>query len=200
MSEDQMFILGEQTFGNVVQQIKSEQLELSLPEWFELGRSQDRAKLKLRDILNYHAYDTAWVSETFAGKTVKEVGDKYDGDLLGNDPLGKYQEYSQAAIAAIKNNYDPDRTVHFSYGDYPAKEAILHVTSFRIFRAYDLAKLIGAETALPADLAEAAHKLIEPHADEWRQYGIFKPAQPVPDDADPQAKLFAMAGRDPNWR
>jgi uncharacterized protein (TIGR03086 family) len=200
MSEDQMFILAEQTFGNVVRQIKPEQLGLSLPEWFELGQSQDRTKLKLRDVLNYHAYDTAWVPETFAGKTVEEVGDKFDGDLLNDDPLGKYQEYSGAAVAFIQNNYDSERIVHFSYGNYPAKEAILHVASFRIFRAYDLAKLIGAETALPVDLVDAAHGFIEPHADEWRQYGIYKPARPVPDNADAQAKLFALVGRDPNWR
>lgn len=200
MNEDQIFILAEQTFGNVVRHIKPEQLDLNLPDWFELGQSQDRTKLKLRDILNYHAYDTAWVPKTFAGKTVEEVGDKYDGDLLGDDLLGKYQEYSDAAIAAIQNDYDSERIVHFSYGDYPAKEAILHVASFRVFRAYDIAKLIGAETALPVDLVEAAHKSIEPHVDEWRQYGIYKPAQPVPDDADAQAKLFAMVGRDPNWR
>jgi hypothetical protein len=40
MQENDMFILAEQTFGDVVRQIKSDQLTLPLPEWFELGSSQ----------------------------------------------------------------------------------------------------------------------------------------------------------------
>jgi uncharacterized protein (TIGR03086 family) len=199
MQENDMFILAEQTFGDVVRQIKSDQLTLPLPEWFELGSSQDRSKLTLRDILNYHTYDTAWIPDTFAGKTIAEVGSKYDGDLLGDDPQTAYQRYSDAAISAIRNNYDPARTVHFTYGDFPACEAITHPTSFRVFRAYDFAKLIGVDRTLPVELVEGAYAMIAPHADEWRQMGVYQPARPVADDVDTQAKLFALVGRDPNW-
>lgn len=123
----------------------------------------------------------------------------YDSDLLGDDPLIAYQRYSDVAISAIRNTYDPERTVHFTYGDFPAREAITHPTSFRVFRAYDFAKVIGVNRALPVELAEGAYAMIAPHADEWRQMGVYKPARPVADDANAQAKLFALVGRDPNW-
>ncbi|MBA3823877.1 MAG: TIGR03086 family protein [Ktedonobacterales bacterium] len=199
MQENDVFILAERTFVGVVQQIQPEQLTLHLPEWFELGRSQDRSTLTLRDILNYHAYDTAWIPDSFAGKTIADVGSKYDGDLLGADPLAAYQRYSDAAISAITQHYDPERTVHFTYGDFPAREAITHPTSFRVFRAYDFAKLIGVDRALPGELVKSAYDLIAPHADEWRHMGVYQAARPVADDADAQAKLFALVGRDPNW-
>ncbi len=199
MRENEVFILAERTFADVVRQIQPEQLILQLPEWFDLGRSQDRSKLTLRDILNYHAYDTAWIPDSFAGKTIAEIGGKYDGDLLGNDPLAAYQRYSDSAISAIRNNYDPERTVHFTYGDFPSHEAITHPTSFRVFRAYDFAKLIGVSRALPVELAEGTYTMIAPHAEEWRQMGLYKSSRPVADDADAQAKLFALVGRDPVW-
>jgi hypothetical protein len=42
--------------------------------------------MTLRRIINYHAYDDAWVPEVLAGKTIAEVGMKWDGDLLGDHP------------------------------------------------------------------------------------------------------------------
>ena len=200
MKEDELFILSEETFADIVQQITPEQLKQSLPAWFELGRTQARDDLTLRDVLNYHAYDTAWVPDTYTGKTVDEVGDKYDGDLLGDDPIASYMKYSDAAIAAIRENYEPDLMVHYTYGDFPAREAITHITNFRVFRAYDFAKLIGADTALPEQLVTGIHEHIAPHIDEWRSMGIFKDALPVREDADAQAKLFALVGRNPDWR
>lgn len=197
MDEDRIFVLAERTFAGVVGQIRPDQLDEPVPEWFEVGRSEGRPTL--RELLDYHAYDTAWIPDTFAGRTINEVGDAHDGDLLDDDPLGSYQRCSDAAVAAIETSYDPDRIVHFSYGDLPAHEAITHVTSFRVFRAYDVAKLIGVDRALPAELVAGAQAEIEPRVDEWRQMGIFKPALPVDDDADPQAKLFALVGRDPHW-
>lgn len=199
MKEDELFILSEESFANVVRQIEPEQLDMILPEWFKLGRSQDGRDHTLREILNYHAYDTAWVPETYAGKRPDEVGDKYEGDLLQDDPIASYERYSDAAISAIQNNYDPDRIVHYTYGDYPAREAIVHISNFRVFRTYDFAKFIGADTALPEKLVTGIYEYIAPHIDEWVEMGIFEPALPVPADADAQAKLFALVGRDPDW-
>ena len=200
MKEDEWFILSEKTFADVVRQITPDHMTLKLPEWFELGRSQDRDDFTLRDILNYHAYDTAWVPDTYAGKTIAEVGDRYDGYLLGVDPIENYEKFSDDAIEFIRNHYDPDLIVHYTYGDFPAREAIKHITSFRVFRAYDFAKLIGADKALPEQLINGANEHITPRVEEWRAMGIYKPALPVSEDADAQAKLFAMVGRDPDWR
>lgn len=193
MTEAEVYIAAEQALTNVIKQIKTEQLKQNLPDWFQIGRTQDRSKITLRDIINYHAYDTAWVPETLAGKTIAEVGDKYDGDLLGEGPIASYMKLADAAIAAAKTA-ELDKTVHLTYGDWPAREYFKHITSFRGFRTYDIAKLIGADTKLPDDLVQGMYEEFKPEAENWRKMGIFGPEYPTAADSDLQTKLFAMCG------
>lgn len=196
MTEQEVFILAEQTLAKVVDQVKDDQWDLKLPEWFQLGGTQDRDKITLKTIINYHAYDTAWVPDVLAGKTAEEVGTKYDGDLLDDDPKGSYQNFSNKAVEAVKSLDDPDKIVHISYGDFPAKEYLKHITSFRGFRAYDIAKLIGANTKLPGDLVQGLWDEVEPEVEGWRQMGVYGPEVKVPEDADLQTKLLGMVGRE----
>jgi len=126
-----------------------------------------------------------------------EVGSTYDGDLLGNDPKGSYRRYSERAIAAALDLKDPEEGVHLSYGDFPAREYFKHITSFRGFRAYDLAKWIGTDTTLPPELVQGLWDEILPEIDMWRQIGVFGPPVPVPDNAPLQDRLLGMVGRDP---
>ena len=194
MTEVEVYIASENALSNVIKQIKPDQWSMKLPEWFELGSSQDRDKLDLKTIVNYHAYDTAWVPDTLAGKTIAEVGAKYDGDLLGEDPAGSYAKLAELAIAAAKTA-DPDKIVHLTYGDFPTREYFKHIMSFRGFRAYSIAKLIGADTKLPDDLVQGMWDIISPEVEDWRKMGVFPPPVEVPADADLQTKLLGMCGR-----
>ena len=197
MSEKEVYILSEKTFNEVVQQIPENLWDLHLPEWFQLGRTQDRAYTALRTVINYHAYDTAWVPEVLAGKTIAEVGDTYDGDLLGDHPKDAYAAFSESAIKAAEELDDPNKVVHLSYGDFPAREYFMHITSFRGFRAYDLAKLIGVDTTLPPELVEGMWNEFAPHAEEWRKMGVFGEEVSLPANASQQDRLIALSGRDP---
>ena len=82
-------------------------------------------------------------------------------------------------MLAVRAFDDPDRTVHLSYGDWPAREYLKHITSFRGLRTYDIAKLIGADTTLPPDLVQGLWDEIAPSAEEWRKLGVYGPAVPV---------------------
>lgn len=195
MQRNELFIAAEELFLHVFAQIQPNQMDMPLPEWFRGLYAGTQPTLK--PVLNYHAYDTAWVPETFAGKTIDEVGDKYDGDLLGDNPITSYTTYSKLATDYIRDNFDENRLIHFTYGDFPASEAILHPTGFRIFRAYDIAKLIRANTKLPEDVCQAAYEYFGPSMEMYRAAGIYGSAIPVDDNASAQAKLFAMVGRDP---
>ena len=126
-----------------------------------------------------------------------EVGSTYDGDLLGDDPKGGYRRYSERAIAAALQLQDPEKVVHLSYGDFPAREYFKHITSFRGFRAYDIARWIGIDTSLPPALVKGLWDEILPEIDVWRQIGVFGPPVPVPDNAPLQDRLLGMVGRDP---
>jgi hypothetical protein len=99
MTEVEVYVLANNQLNKVIQQIKDDQWNLPIPEWFQVGRAQ--GDMTLRTIINYHAYDDIWVSDTLAGKTIAEVGDKYDGDLLGDDPKAKFAEITERGIVRM---------------------------------------------------------------------------------------------------
>lgn len=194
MSITEIFTLAESTLLEVIREIKPEQWSMKMPSTFAANLDPGAT---LRDVINYHTFDEAWVPEVLAGKTVAEVGSKYAGDLLGDDPAGAYAKYLDKAKTAISQIKDLKQTVHLSYGDFSAEEYLTHITYFRGMRAYDLANLIGVSTQLPDALVVGLWQTLAPQAEEWRQLGVFGPAVNVSDQAPLQDKLLGLTGRQP---
>jgi hypothetical protein len=168
---------------------------MEMPETFA---RRGGGKVTLREIINYHAYDDAWVPDMLAGKTMDEAGKtKFDGDLLGENPPAGFGEIVDAACAAARALDDLDRIVHCSFGDFTAREYLWQINSFRGLRAHDIARVIGANTRLPNDLVQGLWDELSPHVEEWRAIGVYGPAVEVPGDADLQARLLGMTGRNP---
>jgi uncharacterized protein (TIGR03086 family) len=193
MAERDVFILSEQALADVIDQIRPEQWDLPKPEWFATGGQGDAT---LREIVNYHAYDSAWVPDVLAGKTTAEVGDAHEH--IKTDADSAYRMYSDSAIAASRALEDPERTVHLSYGDFPAREYLKHITSFRGFRMHDIARWIGVSTQMPPALVQGMWDELEPEIEAWRAMGVYGPAVAVADDAPLQDRLLGLAGRDPH--
>jgi hypothetical protein len=193
MAERDVFILAERALANVIDQVRPEQWEQRKPEWFHSGGLADAS---LRDVVNYHAYDSAWVPDTLAGRTTAEVGDVYEP--LKTTAAPEYRVHSDAAIAAAQALDEPQRVVHLTYGDFPAAEYLRHCTSFRGFRVFDIARWIGASTEMPPDLVQGMWDLLSPDMEAWRALGVYRAAVPVPDDAPLQDRLLGLAGRDPH--
>jgi hypothetical protein len=77
VNEKEVFILADEALKSVVDQIGDDQWDTRVPD----DMSARQPGLTLRQIINYHAYDDAWVPDVLAGKTIAEVGAQYDGDL-----------------------------------------------------------------------------------------------------------------------
>lgn len=197
MTEPEVFVLADQTLNKVVGQIKDDQWGMEMPPEFTRNRPE---KATLRTIINYHAYDDAWVPDIVATKTMDAAGKtKFDGDLLGDDPKASFANYVEAACAAVQalSADDLDRTAHLSYGDFPVREYLQHISYFRGLRVYDLSRVIGIDTKMPANLVQGLWDMLSPHADEWRTMGVFPPEVKVPEDASLQDKLLGLTGRQP---
>ena len=192
MTEQEVFILADQALKAVVDQIRDDQWDLRVPD--DMTR---RPGATLRETINYHAYDDAWVPDVLAGRTIAEVGDEHDGDLLGDHPKLNFASIVEAAVLAVRDFDDLDGAVHLSYGDWPAREYLKHITSFRGLRAHDIAKFIGADTTLPPGLVQGLWEVLSPQAEEWREMGVYGPAVPVPEDAPLQDRLLGLTGRQP---
>lgn len=195
MNEQDVFILANTTLKGVIDQIRDDQWGTALPDDFPT--MDPSRKLTVREAVNYHAYDDAWVPDTLAGKTIDEVGSAYDGDLLGDPPTEGYARYNARANDAVRAITDLDQPVHLSYGDFPTREYLRHVTSFRGLRVFDIAKALGFDTTMPDDLVQGLWDQITPEVEQWRELGVFGPKVEVPDDAPLQDRLLGITGRQP---
>ena len=195
MNEPDVFVLAEHALQHVINQIQDDQWDMEMPPSFA---RRNQSTVTLREIVSYHAYDDAWVPEMLAGKTMDEAGkSKFDGNLMGDDPKASFAKIVEAACAAARGLDDLGRTVHCSFGDYPAREYFWQINGFRGLRAHDIARVIGVNSDLPAELVQGLWDEIRPHAEEWRSIGVFPPAVEVPEDAPLQAKLLGLTGRQP---
>lgn len=189
MTIQELFIMSNQELRKVVDQITGDQWDLAMPP----GLSSKPTNLK--DAVRYHTYDDAWVSDVLASKTKEEVGKIYESILSNEDIIATYDRYNESAIDAVREFEDLTRTTHLSYGDFPARDYLQHIISFRAFRSYDIAKLIGTDTTMESDFVEALLEEFSPVIEDYRQMGVFPPAIQVSSDASPQVKLLAMVGR-----
>jgi hypothetical protein len=200
MNEPEVFVLANRTLYEVVAQIRPDQWDVDLPPTFA-RRDTDQVP-KLREVINYHAYDDAWVPDMVAGRTMEEAGaTKFDGDLLGSDPAKAFGAIVDKACAAVEGLGDTDldaAMAHLSFGDYTVRQYFWQINLFRAMRAHDLALVIGVPPALPPELVQGVWDEVRPNAEEWRGIGVFPAAVPVPDDAPLLDRLLGLTGRPPS--
>ena len=191
METRDLFLASDGALRGVVSRLTPADLERQVPNDWSRADAQT-----LRDILALHARDEAWVPDLLAGRTMEEVGDRWDGDLLADDPIGNYLALNTAAESAALDAFlDPEATTaHFSYGDYPLTEGFIHIAIYRAFQASMIARLVGLDYALPPVVIEGMNELVVPIVDQWRAIGIFPPAQEVPDGADAEDRLLGTVG------
>lgn len=191
METRDLFIASDGAMRDVVGRLAPADLDHPVPaDWSSTPVST------LRDILAQHAMDEAWVPDLLDGKTMDEVGDRWKGDLLGDQPIDNYLALNLAAEeAALNEMLDLDTAVmHFSYGDYPAKEGFLHLAIYRAFQAWMIARLVGMDYSLPSQVVDGMNEWVVPRIADWRAIGVFPPAQPVPDGADAESALLHVTG------
>jgi len=196
MIEQEVFVLADRTLNDVVVKIADDQWDLRMPASF--ARRGAGEPPTLREIVNYHAYDDSWVPDMLAGKTMEAAGrGNFKGDLLGATPKRAFSSVVDRACDAVRDVKDLDFTVHTSFGDFSARDYLIQITYFRGLRAHDIAKMIGVDRNLPADLVQGLWEELSPVADEWREMGAFPPRVAVPEDAPLQNRLLGLTGRDP---
>lgn len=194
MDVRKLFVLSDHALTKVVDQIIPDDWK-KIPDITTYGDK----KQTLREIVNYHAYDDAWVPDVLAGETAAEVGTKYDGDLLGDDTKKNWHEIEDKAVAAVEALSDEDlnKVVHLSYGDFPAKDYLWHIATFRVYRAIEIAQFLGVDDTLPEELVSGMYEILKPNAAALRQMGVFKEEIKVAEDAPLYDKLLALSGRSP---
>ena len=55
----------------------------------------------MRDLANHVTNENLWTVPLMEGATIEEVGDRFDGDVLGDDPIGSALAAARAAITSM---------------------------------------------------------------------------------------------------
>jgi uncharacterized protein (TIGR03086 family) len=174
-------------------------------EWTEprVGRIRDEqwslptpcTEWDVRALLEHMVSGHVWVAPLVAGETIAQVGDRFDGDLLGADPLAAWSAAARQACDAFEQDGALDRIVNLSYGDVPARVYAQERFVDVFCHAWDLSRAIGADERIPEDLVVAAAEALEPFEGPWRASGALGPVLETAPDADAQARLLARLGR-----
>lgn len=149
----------------------------------------------VRALVNHVVAEDRWTPPLLAGRTIAEVGDRFAGDLLGDDPVGACEDAAREAVAAMAGEGVLERTVHLSFGDVPGREYALQLFADHLIHAWDLARATGGDETLEADLVAACAAWFDGAEAAYREAGVIGPRPALPADADPQAVLLARFGR-----
>jgi uncharacterized protein (TIGR03086 family) len=180
-----LFRRGAERFGHHVQAVREDQWRLQTPdtEW------------NVRALVRHIVHELLWAPELFAGKTIAEVGDRFEGEVLGDHPQDAYAIAASAAIAAVEEPGALERTVHLSYGDVPGRHYAFEMANDLWIHGWDLARAIRADERIDPDVAEVLYRFYQPLEPGLKASGMFGRQVDPPPGADTQTKLLAVMGR-----
>ena len=153
------------------------------------------ADYDVRTLVNHIVSGNFWVAPLVGGSSIADVGDKLDGDVLGDDPLTTYEQSAGEADAAFSAPGAMEASVAVSYGPVPGAVYAGHRFLDVLIHGWDLAKATKQDTKLDDGLVEACWEVVTPQAELLKGSGMFGGDVEVPPDADPQTRLLALLGR-----
>lgn len=175
-------------FSGLVAQLSEDHLTRPTPctEW------------DVRALVAHLVEENLWVPPLMAGETIESVGDRFAGDVVGDDPAGAWQASVGPACAALEESGAMERTVHLSFGDVPGSEYAKQLTVDLVVHAWDLARGAGLAETLDPEGVEACLEWAEPWKPMLAQASEhFDPPIEPGSGADPQTRLLNLFGRRP---
>lgn len=151
----------------------------------------------VRALVNHLVNEELWAPELLAGSTIEQVGSRFDGDLLGADPVAAFDTAAAAALAAVRAEGVVEGTVALSSGAHPGGEYVVALAADHLVHAWDLARAIGADETLDATAVEAVGEWFTGMEATYRDLGVIGPRVELPAGSSAQDQLLAMMGRTP---
>lgn len=150
----------------------------------------------VRDLVNHVTGEELWTVPLMHGSTIAEVGDRFAGDVLGDDPVARSHRAASEA-AAVGDEAPPGTTVHLSYGDEDAGEYLYQLAADHLVHGWDLAAATGGNTRLDPELVDEVATWFAGREDAYRAAGAI--GGHLDTRGDPQTDLLAAFGRDARW-
>lgn len=149
----------------------------------------------VRELVHHLVHEQRWAVPLLFGATIEEVGARFDGELLGDDPVTAFDVAAAGALAAVRADDDLGRTVHLSFGDHPAGEYVMQLAADHLVHTWDLARALGTDETLDPDLVDAVGAWFGELEAVYREMGVIGPRVDV--DGGAQERLLGRFGRQP---
>lgn len=156
------------------------------------------AEWDVRALVNHVVGEELWTAPLVDGATMAEVGDRFDGDVLGEDPATVARTAALEAVGAVTQRLPAGGTVHLSFGDVPIEEYVHQLTADHLVHSWDLAAATGQSRQLDPDVVAGVAEWFADQESTYRDGGAIGPRVGSAGD-DPQSQLLAGFGRDPSW-
>ena len=155
------------------------------------------AEWDVRALVNHVVGEDRWTRPLLQGMTIADVGDRFDGDLLGDDPRAVGHDAAADAVAAVDELLAGLDTVHLSYGDEDPAEYVRQLCADHLIHGWDLAAATGQDRTLDPQLVEEVGAWFADREELYRSAAVIGPR--AAGGGDPQSDLLAGAGRPPDW-
>lgn len=151
----------------------------------------------VRDLADHVTRGNLWTVPLLEGATIEEVGDRFDGDVLGDDPIGSSLAAAKGAIEAVAARLPSGGTVHLSSGETPVEEYVRQLATDNLVHSWDLAAATGGDTRLDPNLVHGVADWFAGQEEAYRRAGVLGPRLHLTGEA--QHDLLAGSGRDATW-
>ena len=155
------------------------------------------AEWTVRGLANHVTYESLWTVPLMEGATIEEVGDRFEGDVLGTDPIGAGLTAARAAVASVAAHLPEGGTVHLSFGDTPRSEYAMQLAADHLVHGWDLAVATGGDARMDPHLVHSVGDWFAEREEMYRSGGAIAVRQALTGDA--QHDLLARFGRDAAW-
>ena len=148
-----------------------------------------------KDVVNHVTYEALWVKDLFEGQTIEQVGSKYDGDVVGDDPVGSFANSIAAAKTVVTQPGAMERTTYLSSGPTPGGEYAMQLFQDFLIHGWDVAVGSGQDRTLDEKLLDCCLPVAELTREIYAESGAFGDDQGVDPSADLQTRVLALLGR-----
>ena len=152
----------------------------------------------VRTLVHHLLYEQYWVPPLFEGLELEQVGDRFEGDLMGDDASawpGLLAASIEQAHAAVARPGALDRTVHLSFGDASGREYAIQLIADFAIHAWDLAQATGQDDTLDPDAVALLLPWTEANAELLAGSGMFGVRIDAALDAPDDVRLLGLLGR-----
>jgi uncharacterized protein (TIGR03086 family) len=151
----------------------------------------------VRDLTNHVVGEDRWTIPLMRGRTIADVGDSLDGDLLGDDPARSALDAAKEATTVVAEVLPGGGTVQLSYGEERMEEYVHQLAADHLVHSWDLAVATGGDPRLDPHLVAEVAAWYADREELYRGAGAVGPRAMSHGGA--QADLLSAFGRDAAW-